>query len=87
MLVLLYLWVRSLTLDSIERRTLNHRFLHDRVIEHLKLTFVATLLVIVIAIPLGILLSRPRARWVEPDRARPVATSARRSRPSACWCC
>lgn len=65
-LVLLYLWVHSLTLDSIERRTLNYRFMHDRVIEHLKLTFVATLLVIVIAIPLGILMSRPRARWVSP---------------------
>jgi osmoprotectant transport system permease protein len=62
----LYLWVHGLKLDSIEQRTLNYTYIHDRVIEHVKLTVVATLLVIVIAIPLGVLVSRPKARWVSP---------------------
>jgi ABC-type proline/glycine betaine transport system permease subunit len=62
----LYLWVHGMRLDSIERRTLNYTYMHDRVIEHLKLTVVATVIVIVIAIPLGVLISRPRARWVSP---------------------
>ncbi|NJC73661.1 ABC transporter permease [Planosporangium thailandense] len=65
-LLLLYLWVSSRTLDSIERRTLNAEYLRSRTLEHLTLTGFATLLVVVIAIPLGILLSRPRARWVSP---------------------
>jgi osmoprotectant transport system permease protein len=60
----LYLWVHGLRLDSIERRTLNYTYMHDRVIEHLELTLVATAIIIVIAIPLGILVSRPRAKWV-----------------------
>ncbi len=62
----LYLWVHGLKLDSIERRTLNYTFMHDRVIEHLKLTVVATVIVTVVAIPLGVMVSRPRARWVSP---------------------
>ncbi len=62
----LYLWVHGLRLDSIERRTLNYTFMHDRVVEHLKLTVAATVLVTVIAIPLGVLVSRPAARWVSP---------------------
>jgi osmoprotectant transport system permease protein len=65
-LLVLYLWVSSRTLDSIEKRTLNAVYLRDRTVEHLKLAVLATVLVIVIAIPLGILLSRPRARWVSP---------------------
>jgi ABC-type proline/glycine betaine transport system permease subunit len=62
----LYLWVHGLRLDSIERRTLNYTYMHDRVIEHIKLTVVATVIVIAIAIPLGVLVSRPRARWISP---------------------
>jgi osmoprotectant transport system permease protein len=62
----LYLWVHGLKLDSIERRTLNYAYMHDRVIEHLKLTLLASVIIVVIAIPLGVLVSRPRAKWVSP---------------------
>jgi osmoprotectant transport system permease protein len=62
-LVLLYLWIHNMTLDSIEKRTINFPYIRDRVFEHLKLTGYSTVLVILIAIPLGILLSRPRAKW------------------------
>jgi osmoprotectant transport system permease protein len=62
----LYLWVSAQNLDSIERRTLNADYITTRVSEHLKLTAVAVLLVVVIAIPLGVVLSRRAARWVSP---------------------
>jgi osmoprotectant transport system permease protein len=62
----LYLWVSAQNLDSIERRTLNADYIITRVSEHLKLTAVAVLLVVVIAIPLGVVLSRRAARWVSP---------------------
>jgi osmoprotectant transport system permease protein len=62
----LYLWVHGLKLDSIERRTLNYMYMHDRVIEHLKLTLLASVIIVVIAIPLGVLVSRPRAKRVSP---------------------
>jgi len=65
-LTLLYLWVSGQQLDSIELRTLNSEYLTARVAEHLRLTVLALLLVVVIAIPLGVLLSRPSARWLSP---------------------
>jgi osmoprotectant transport system permease protein len=63
---LLYLWVSGQELDSIERRTLNADYLVTRVTDHLWLTVLATVLVVAIAIPLGVLLSRPAARWLSP---------------------
>ncbi|GAB3977898.1 ABC transporter permease [Actinoallomurus acanthiterrae] len=65
-LAALYLWVSGQRLDSIERRTLNSDYITARVVEHLRLTGLAVLLVVVIAIPLGVLLSRPAARWLSP---------------------
>ncbi|MEV5411208.1 ABC transporter permease [Thermopolyspora sp. NPDC052614] len=65
-LALLYLWVSGQELDSIELRTLNSEYLAARVAEHLRLTALALLLVVIIAIPLGVLLSRPAARWLSP---------------------
>jgi len=57
--VWLYLYVTSKELDSIEQRFLNQEFLTQKLLEHVKLAGAATLLVIVIAVPLGILLTRP----------------------------
>lgn len=54
----LYFWVSSLTLDSIEQRTLNPDYLILRIGEHLSLTVAASALVAVLAIPLGILLAK-----------------------------
>lgn len=58
----LYLYIQSLQLDSIEQRTLNQGFLVEKTIEHLELTGVSTLAVILIAVPLGVLLTRPAVR-------------------------
>lgn len=57
-----YLWVSSMTLDSIEQRTLNLDYITARVREHLVLAIVASALVAVLAIPAGILVHRVRSR-------------------------
>lgn len=63
-----YAWVHSLELDSIEARVLNQDTLTEKLTEHLQLVAISTVAVILIAIPAGILLTRPFAR-----RAVPVA--------------
>ncbi|MEA2715776.1 MAG: osmoprotectant transport system permease protein [Actinomycetota bacterium] len=62
----LYAWLRSKDLDSIERRLVNADVIREGVVEHVKLTVVSTFFVILIAIPLGILLTRSFAKWVTP---------------------
>jgi len=63
-LVVLFVWLKSLTLDSIEQRTLNLPYIVDRTREHLGLTIVASALVALLAIPTGIAVSRTRSRFV-----------------------
>lgn len=65
-LLLLYLWLRGQQLDSIEQRTINRPYLQQAVLQHLKLTFLASVLTLLIAVPLGVLLSRRGARFVAP---------------------
>lgn len=65
-LVALYAWVHGQPLDSIERRTLNPDYLRQAVLQHLKLTFLAAVLTLVIAIPLGVMISRRWSRFVAP---------------------
>lgn len=62
----LYLYVGSLELDSIEQRSLNARVITDRVLEHLRITAVATVLVVALSITAGIILTRPSMRRVAP---------------------
>ncbi len=64
--VTLYLWVSSQELDSIEQRTLNREFILQRVVQHLELTGIATLIVVVLAITTGVILTRPGLRRVAP---------------------
>lgn len=61
-----YFWIHARELDSIERRTLNRAQLTESLTSHLHLVAVSTLIVIVIAIPLGIVLTRPFARRAIP---------------------
>lgn len=61
-LVVLYLWVQSQQLDSIEQRTLNSDYLVDRVREHLQLSFAAAALVALLAIPIGTLIHLATSR-------------------------
>jgi osmoprotectant transport system permease protein len=61
-LVVLAVYVGSRTLDSIEERRVNLAFILPAALEHITLTVVSTAFVLVIAIPVGILLTRPFAR-------------------------
>ncbi len=61
-LLALYEYVHHQNLDRLEQRTLNYPFIKARTIEHLELTGYTTLFVLLIAIPLGIVLTRPFAR-------------------------
>ena len=60
--VALYLYVRAQDLDTIEVRSLNGDSLTSAAWRHVQLTAVSTMFVIVIAVPLGVLLTRPFTR-------------------------
>lgn len=62
----LYAWVSSKQLDSIEQRTLNRDYLVTSVVQHLKIALLASALILLIAVPLGIVLSRRSARYASP---------------------
>lgn len=62
----LFAWLNSLTLDSIEQRRINVDFIIQALWEHIQLTAVSTVAVVIIAVSLGILLTRPVARWATP---------------------
>lgn len=65
-LVALYAYVQGQTLDDIERRSLNADRLLTLLGEHLKLVAVSSVVVIVLAIPLGVLLTRSGLRRATP---------------------
>ena len=65
-LLLLFLWVQAQTLDSIETRWLNPQQIRVDLLQHVRLSLVATAITIAIAVPLGVLLTRSFARWVKP---------------------
>jgi osmoprotectant transport system permease protein len=60
--VLLYYLVNSRELTSVEERNLSWSVVEPLIIDHLYLTLWSTVFVIVIAVPLGILLTRPAYR-------------------------
>jgi osmoprotectant transport system permease protein len=60
----LYLYISSKELDSIERRNINANVITARLIEHVQLAAVSTVIVVVLAVSVGILLTRPFARRV-----------------------
>jgi osmoprotectant transport system permease protein len=60
-LVLVLLYTVNRQLDSVEERALDPSYLWAKFVEHLWLTAASTVLVIAIALPLGIALSRPAA--------------------------
>lgn len=72
LLVLLgtWLWFRGADLDAISENALGGGNVWLRLRQHIQLTVISTFFVLIIAIPLGILLTRPRLR-----RAAPLATA------------
>jgi osmoprotectant transport system permease protein len=65
-LLALYTYVSSQTLDSVEERRVNLTFITEATLQHVTLTVVSTILVLLVAIPIGVLLTRPFARRVTP---------------------
>ncbi|WP_285135500.1 ABC transporter permease [Microbacterium sp. lyk4-40-TSB-66] len=63
-LLALFVWVSTLQLDSIEQRTINPEYLALRIGEHLSLTFAASALIAVLAIPVGIAVAKTPSRIV-----------------------
>jgi osmoprotectant transport system permease protein len=61
-----WIWVASRDLDSIEQRVLNRRVLTESLVTHLELVAISTLIVISLAIPLGVVLTRDFARRAVP---------------------
>jgi osmoprotectant transport system permease protein len=62
----LYIWVDGQHLDSIERRRVNIEFILTATQRHIELTLISTALVILLAVPVGILLTRSLARPITP---------------------
>ncbi len=58
----LYVYVSNKELDSIERRSLNTENILEAVWEHIQLAAASTFFVILIAVPLGVFLTRPFTR-------------------------
>lgn len=65
-LVILWVWISSRELDSIEVQSLNFPYIFAKVVEHIELTAYSTLIVVAVAIPAGIVLSRARMRRLAP---------------------
>jgi osmoprotectant transport system permease protein len=65
-IVAVWLSVQSRDLDSGEQNRLGFDYILTKFGEHLKLTLVSTALVLAIAIPLGVILTRPFARSITP---------------------
>jgi osmoprotectant transport system permease protein len=60
--VALFVYLQRQTLDTIEQRSISQQLITQRLIEHIQLVAVSTALVIMMAIPLGVLLTRARLR-------------------------
>jgi osmoprotectant transport system permease protein len=60
------IWAFSGTLKPNEKETLNAKSLLTALGDHLLITLVVTAIVVVIAVPLGILLTRPGAKFLAP---------------------
>ncbi len=62
----LYLYIGSKDLDSIEQRSINARVVTQRLIEHVQLAGISTVIVVTLAVTTGVLLTRPGIRRVTP---------------------
>ncbi|MGI8574958.1 MAG: ABC transporter permease [Egibacteraceae bacterium] len=63
---LLYLYIRSQELDSIEQRLLDSDGIRTAVLEHISISLWTALFTLAVAIPLGVALTRPWAHRITP---------------------
>ena len=62
----LLFWLRSRKLDKIEAVTINWPFISTAIKDHLILSFLSAIIILAVAIPAGIALTRPRAKKLTP---------------------
>ncbi|CAN5364660.1 ABC transporter permease [soil metagenome] len=62
----LYLWVTGQQLGQVEQRQLNAPFITAKLVQHVRASTLSTILVILIAVPMGILATRPSLRRFAP---------------------
>lgn len=62
----LYLWVGGQELDSIETRQLTREVITAQTVRHIQLSALSTVFVLLIAVPIGILVTRPRFKRLAP---------------------
>lgn len=60
------IWYQSATFTETESAALSWPTLQNTILDHIELTLVATVIVVIIAIPLGVILTRPSMRWLNP---------------------
>ncbi len=60
------IWYQTTTFTETELASLSWPTLRTTILDHIQLTLVATVIVVAIAIPLGILLTRPSLKWLNP---------------------
>lgn len=65
-LLLLYLYVQGQELDSVATRSLRRQVLVANTMRHIQLTVISTAAVLALAVPLGIMVTRPGARRLAP---------------------
>jgi|SRR5882757_417736 len=65
-ILVVWLWVHYAQQDSIEQRNLTHSAIEHRLAQHIKVSLTATVLTIAFAVPLGIAVTRRRARPIRP---------------------
>ncbi|CAN5370994.1 ABC transporter permease [soil metagenome] len=62
--LLLWLYISSIELDAIEVQRVNREFITTAILQHTYLVAISTVLVIALAVPVGIMLTRPFARHI-----------------------
>ncbi|MDT8910370.1 ABC transporter permease [Amycolatopsis sp. PS_44_ISF1] len=60
------IWVFATGLTATEKETLNATSLLTALRDHLLMTVVVTAIVVLVAVPLGVMVTRPWARWLAP---------------------
>jgi osmoprotectant transport system permease protein len=59
-------WAFSRDLTKTQKATINAAYVWKLIVQHLEITAMVTLIVLAVAIPLGILVTRHRFRWLAP---------------------
>jgi osmoprotectant transport system permease protein len=60
------IYLNTAGLSQIERTSLRFEILRNATLDHLRISFTVTVFVLLIAVPVGVIVTRPRLRWLTP---------------------